>query len=69
MSAIQVELTKGLQSVLAAPIYRPNDKSLRHAVGVLALDSGSGIEATGFDKKGHHGMVGSSAALIGSFLP
>ena len=46
MSPIHVELTKDLQSELAAPIYRPG--AHRHPVGILGMDSRQPIESTRF---------------------
>ena len=64
-----VAITKHLRSILAVPIYRPNDETRNKPVAVLSLDSTSGIATTRFNTRSSHGIVTTSAALIGSFLP
>lgn len=58
-----------LESILSAPIYRPNDNSLSNPIGVIGLDSEAPIQITLFDSRQNHGIVVMNASMIGSFMP
>ncbi len=68
MPATHIEITKHINSVLSAPIYRPNDTGLENPIGILSIDSKMSVEKTGFDKPTNYDIVTSMATLIGSFM-
>ncbi len=69
MTPQHIEATKHLNSVMAVPIYRPKDENQENVIAVLGLDSQQNISQTKFHEKQFHGIVTTSAALIGAFLP
>jgi len=68
MPATHIEITKHINSVLSAPIYRLNDTNLENPIGILSIDSKTSVEKTGFHDPTNYDIVTSMATLIGSFM-